>query len=130
MPLQELEKAIAEAHPPVTDRATRFYVGHNPVRGRTIYHEDYLPLCAEVEKLGVPISTHDSASSSVPSFGDRMDTHVTGHVLSHPFEAMAAMVGLIWYGVIEKFPKLKVVHVEGDAGTARSALRPGRFVFG
>ena len=45
-----------------------------------------------------------------------MDTHVTGHILSHPFEAMAAMAGLIWYGVIEKFPKLRVVQVEADGG--------------
>ena len=26
------------------------------------------------------------------------------------------MAGLIWYGVFEKFPKLKVVHVEADGG--------------
>ena len=86
------------------------------MRGRAIFHEDYLPLWAEVEKLGRPISTHDSGSASVESFGDRMDTHVTGHILSHPFEAMAAMAGLIWYGVIEKFPKLRVVQVEADGG--------------
>jgi predicted TIM-barrel fold metal-dependent hydrolase len=48
--------------------------------------------------------------------GERMDTHVSGHILSHPFEAMAAMAGLIWYGIFEKFPKLKVVHVEADGG--------------
>ena len=45
-----------------------------------------------------------------------MDTHVSGHILSHPFEAMAAMAGLIWYGIFEKFPKLRVVHVEADGG--------------
>jgi predicted TIM-barrel fold metal-dependent hydrolase len=45
-----------------------------------------------------------------------MDTHTTGHILAHPFEAMAAMAGLIWYGVFERFPALTVVHVEADAG--------------
>ncbi len=87
--------------------AISFYIRPNPVRGRTIFSEEYLPLWREVEKLGRPISTHESASASVPSFGDRMDTHVSGHILSHPFEAMAAMAGLIWYGVFEKFPKLQ-----------------------
>ena len=58
----------------------------------------------------------NSASASVPSFGDRMDTHTSGHILSHPFEAMAAMAGLIWFGIFEKFPQLKVIHVEGDGG--------------
>ncbi len=116
LPMQAPDEAITEAHRTAKNGAISFYERPNPVRGRTLFHADYLPLWAEVEKLGLPISTHDSASSSVPSFGDRMDTHVSGHILSHPFEAMAAMVGLIWYGVIEKFPKLKVVQVEADGG--------------
>jgi predicted TIM-barrel fold metal-dependent hydrolase len=116
LPMQDVEEAIKEANRAAKNGAISFYVRPNPVRGRAIFNEEYLPLWSEVERLGRPISTHDSASASVESFGDRMDTHVTGHILSHPFEAMAAMVGLIWYGVIEKLPKLRVVHVEADAG--------------
>jgi len=116
LPVQDVDEAIKEAHRSAKNGAVSFYVRPNPVRGRTIFHEDYIPLWAEVEKLDKPISTHDSASASVDSFGDRMDTHVTGHILSHPFEAMAAMAGLIWYGVIERFPKLRVVQVEADGG--------------
>jgi predicted TIM-barrel fold metal-dependent hydrolase len=116
LPMQDVDESLAEAQRAAHNGAVSFYVRPNPVRGRTIFHEDYLPLWAEIEKLGRPISTHDSASASVASFGDRMDTHVTGHILSHPFEAMAAMAGLIWYGVIERHPKLRIVHVEADGG--------------
>ncbi|MGB0060978.1 amidohydrolase family protein [Candidatus Binatus sp.] len=116
LPMQDVGESIKEANRAAKNGAISFYVRPNPVRGRTIFHDDYLPLWAEVEKLDRPISTHDSGSASVESFGDRMDTHVTGHILSHPFEAMAAMAGLIWYGVIEKFPKLRVVQVEADGG--------------
>ena len=97
LPMQDPDLSIEEAHRAARKGAISFYVRPNPVRGRTIFHQDYLPLWGEVEKIGVPISTHDSASASVESFGDRMDTHVSGHILSHPFEAMAAMAGLIWY---------------------------------
>ncbi|MGO9452065.1 MAG: amidohydrolase family protein [Candidatus Binataceae bacterium] len=116
LPMQDPDASIKEAHRAAKKGAVSFYVRPNPVRGRTIFHEDYMPLWGEVEKIGVPISTHDSASASVESFGDRMDTHVSGHILSHPFEAMAAMAGLIWFGTFEKYPKLKVVQVEADAG--------------
>lgn len=116
LPMQDVDKAVAEARRAAKLGAVSFYVRPNPVAGYSIFDDYYLPLWSEVEKLGRPISTHDSASSSVPSFGDRMNTHVSGHILSHPFEAMAAMAGLIWYGVLEKLPKLKVVHVEADAG--------------
>jgi uncharacterized protein len=116
LPMQDVEAAIAEAHRTAVRGAVSFYVRPNPVSGRSIFDQDYMPLWTEVQKLGLPISTHDSASSSVPSFGDRMNTHTSGHILSHPFEAMAAMAGFIWYGVVERLPKLKIVHVAADGG--------------
>jgi len=116
LPMQDIDAARQEAVRAAALGAVSFYVRPNPVKGRSIFDEEYLPLWAEVEKLAVPISTHDSASSSVPSFGDRMNTHTSGHILSHPFEAMAAMAGLIWYGVVERLPNLTIVHVEADGG--------------
>jgi uncharacterized protein len=116
LPMQSVEEAVKEAQRAASKGCVSYYMRPNPVSGRTLWHDDYLPLWNEIEQIGKPISTHDSASSSVPSFGDRMDTHVSGHILSHPFEAMAAMAGLIWYGIFEKFPDLKVVHVEADGG--------------
>ena len=115
--MQDVEEAIKEAKRAAeTGRGELLHAAQSGRRLIRSVDDYYLPLWNEIERLGQPISTHDSASSSVPSFGDRMDTHVSGHILSHPFEAMAAMAGLIWYGVFEKFPKLKVVHVEADGG--------------
>jgi uncharacterized protein len=116
LPLQEPALAIAEAERTAALGAVAFYVRPNPLKGRNLYHADYHPLWAAIERLDRPLSIHDSGSPHLPSFGDRMDTHTTGHILAHPFEAMAAMTGLIWYGIFERFPRLTVVHVEADAG--------------
>ena len=115
--MQDVDEAIAEANRAAKHGCVSFYMRPNPVAGGSLFTTTTTCRCGPRSKSsGKPISTHDSASSSVPSFGDRMDTHVSGHILSHPFEAMAAMAGLIWYGVFEKVPKLKVVHVEADGG--------------
>jgi uncharacterized protein len=116
LPLQDVERAVAEARRAAAAGAAGFYVRPNPLLGRNLYHRDYDPLWAEVERLDRPLCIHDSGSPHLPSFGERMDTHTTGHILAHPFEAMAAMMSLIWYGVFERFPRLTVVHVEADAG--------------
>jgi uncharacterized protein len=116
LPLQDVEKAIDEAQRTATVGAVGFYVRPNPVAGRNLYDSDYFPLWAEIERLDKPICIHDSGSPHLPSYGDRMDTHTTGHMIAHPFEAMAAMMSLIWYGIFERFPRLTVVHVEADAG--------------
>ena len=116
LPMQDVDLAIAEARHAAANGAVSFYVRPNPLQGRNLYHGDYFPLWAEIERLDTPISIHDSGSPHLPSYGDRMDTHTSGHMIAHPFEAMVAMMSLIWYGVFEHFPRLTVVHVEADAG--------------
>jgi predicted TIM-barrel fold metal-dependent hydrolase len=116
LPVQDATLAVAEAKRAADAGCTAFYLRPNPIGDRNLFHEANFPLFAEIERLDRPIAIHDSGSPHLPSYGDRMDTHVTGHILAHPFEAMSAMAGLIWYGVFERFPRLTVVHVEADAG--------------
>lgn len=116
LPLQAVDLAVEEARRAAAEGAVGFYLRPNPVAGRGLQHRDLDPLWAEIERLERAVCIHDSGSPHLPSFGERMDTHTTGHILAHPFEAMAAMASLIWYGVFERFPRLTVVHVEADAG--------------
>ena len=116
LPVQAVDLAIEEARRCAARGAVGLYMRPNPICGRNLYHDEHAPLWAEVERLGIPLCIHDSGSPHLPSFGKRLETHTSGHIIAHPFEAMAAMVGLIWYGVFERFPRLRVVHVEADAG--------------
>jgi predicted TIM-barrel fold metal-dependent hydrolase len=116
LPLQQVDAAAEEATRAAAAGAVGFYVRPNPVKGRLLSHRDYFPLWQAIEQLDRPVCIHDSGSPHLPSFGDRMDTHTTGHMIAHPFEAMAAMMTLIWEGVFQHFPRLAVVHVEADAG--------------
>lgn len=116
LPVQSPDRAVEEVEHSVDAGAACFYVRPNPVEDRNFYHEDLDPLWAAIEASGKPMCIHDSGSPYLPSFGERMHTHTSGHIVAHPFEAMVAMMSLIWYGVIEKHPDLKVVHVEADAG--------------
>jgi predicted TIM-barrel fold metal-dependent hydrolase len=116
LPLQDVPGAVEEAGHAARDGAVGFYVRPNPVLGRNLHHPDYEPLWAAIETLGLPVCLHDGSSPLLPSYGERMTTHTSGHILCHPFEAMAAMMSLIWYGVVERHPGLRIIHVEADAG--------------
>ncbi len=118
LPVQATDLAIEEARRSAEKGCVSFYLRPNPVAGRNLHDEANLPLFEEIERLGLPISIHDSGSPHHPSYGDRMESHTAGHILAHPFEAMSAMAGLIWFGVAERYPKLRIVHVEADAGWA------------
>ncbi len=116
LPIQAPDLAVDEVARMDDLGAACFYLRPNPVEGRNLYHADYDPLWTAIAATGKPICIHDSGSPHLPSYGERMDTHTSGHIIAHPFEAMVAMMSLIWFGVIERHPGLKIVHVEADAG--------------
>ncbi len=116
LPMQAPDLAIEEAKRMAERGAACFFMRPNPVAGRNLHHRDYDDLWRTIEELKRPVCIHDSGSPYLPSFGDRMETHTAGHILAHPFEAMAAMMSLIWFGTIERHPTLSIVHVEADAG--------------
>lgn len=116
LPMQSPDLACEEAKRAVQKGAACFYVRPNPVADRNLYHQSYESLWSLIEQVDKPVCIHDSGSPHLPSYGDRMETHTSGHIIAHPFEAMVAMMSLIWYGTIERHPSLKIVHVEADAG--------------
>ena len=116
LPVQAPDLAVEEARRAAGKGAACFYVRPNPVCERNLHHEANEPLWDAIEELGLPVCIHDSGSPYLPSFGERMETHTSGHIIAHPFEAMVAMMSLIWFGVVERHPKLRIVHVEADAG--------------
>jgi predicted TIM-barrel fold metal-dependent hydrolase len=116
LPLQSPSLAVEEARRTQARGCVGFYARPGAVAGRNLYHPVYEPLWSAIETLGLPVCLHDSGSPRIPSYGDRMDTHTSGHIIAHPFEAMVAMMSLIWYGVVERHPDLRFIHVEADAG--------------
>jgi len=63
---------------------------------------------------------HEGTTMDVPQFGEgRYDGNfMYRHIISHPFEQMAALMTLICGGVLERHPKLNVTVVECGVGWA------------
>jgi len=89
------------------------------VNGRTIDHPDFDPLYAELERLGVPLATHEGAGVHLAQFGrGRYDTLMKLHLMCHAVENMGACMDLIVGGVLERHPRLRCVFLESGAGWA------------
>jgi len=74
------------------------------------------PFYAAAERLDVPIGIHSQPRDAAGS--DRFDKFLAIHAVSHPFEQMIAMAQLIFGGVLERFPRLRVGFLEAGAGWA------------
>ena len=85
------------------------------VRDQDIGKREFWPFYEEVERLGIGLALHGGIRAAERMIG-RFDSFISVHSLAFPFECMAAVTGLIFAGVPEKFPKLRVAALEACCG--------------
>jgi predicted TIM-barrel fold metal-dependent hydrolase len=117
VPLADVDGAVRELERAVDKYKFRgVFVRPNPCAGRPIHHPVYDRLWACAASLGVPICVHEGLADSLPTLGrERFDNAAIQHVLSHPFEQMAASAGLILCGVLERHPQLRIAFLESGS---------------
>ena len=89
----------------------------NPYNGRMLHHPDYAPFWKEVEELDFSIGLHEGASGGMPQVGvDRFENRGARHIISHTMEMMLAAMSVIWEGVCDRYPKVRIGFLESGGG--------------
>jgi predicted TIM-barrel fold metal-dependent hydrolase len=76
------------------------------------------PVYAEAERLGVPLGIHASGSHLGGAGLDLFPRFIQAHTCSHAFGQMRQLTSMIFEGVPERFPKLKLAFLEAGCGWA------------
>jgi len=88
----------------------------NPYEGRNLHDRVYDNFYSELERLDVPLATHEACGTSMPSYGDRFaNEHIAWHTMCHPMEQMGALVSFTIGGVLERHPALRIAILESGA---------------
>ena len=77
-------------------------------------HKTYWPVYAEAERLGCALGVHGGAHHGMGL--DTFETFVPIHGLGHPLSLIIAFTGMVYHGVFDRFPKLRLGFLEGGAG--------------
>ena len=109
VPLQDTEAAIAELRYCVNELGFKGLEINSNVEGSEIADPRLDPFWAEVEKLGAVIVIHTNGHPAK----ERLQGHNFVNLLGHAFEATLATAHLIFNGVMERYPNLKIVVVHG-----------------
>ena len=71
----------------------------------------------EVEELDFSIGLHEGASGGMPQVGvDRFETRGARHIISHTMEMMLAAMSVIWGGVCDRHPRVRIAFLESGGG--------------
>ncbi len=109
VPLQDTDAAIAELRYCVEELGFKGLEIGSHVDGEEIASPRLDPFWAEVERLGAVIIVHTNGHTHK----ERLQDHNFVNIIGHAFEATLATAHLIFNGVMERYPNLKIVVVHG-----------------
>jgi predicted TIM-barrel fold metal-dependent hydrolase len=118
LPMQNVEMAIQEMTFARKELGMKGgFLRPNPYNDRLIHDPVYEPFWSAAEDLDFSIGFHEGASAGMPQVGiDRFATRGARHIITHTMEMMLACLSMIWGGVCEKHPKLRVGFLESGGG--------------
>lgn len=103
VPLQDPQAAINELQRMVGELGFRGVAVNTHVEGVELGEERLWPFWARAEQLGVPVFIHPSGFKH-----PRFRKHQMWNGVGQPIEEAIAMSSLIYEGVLDRFPKLKL----------------------
>ena len=113
IPVQDAEEAVKELRRIVPLGSVGVNLKAVPVNSRQWYDPFYDPIYEELQRLGIPIIFHDTKTGSLGE--ERFaENWLLSHLVAKVLEALVCCASLIFGGVLERFPELKIVIVETD----------------
>lgn len=111
LPLQDVGEAVSELRRAVTELG--MLGAMLPSNGLTghLGAKEYWPVYEEANRLGCSIAVHGGVHFRLGM--DQLEPYPPVHALGHPFGLMISCAGIIFNGVFDKFPNLRVAFLEG-----------------
>jgi predicted TIM-barrel fold metal-dependent hydrolase len=118
LPMQSIELAIEEMRFARKELGMRGgFLRPNPYNGRMLHHPDYVPFWTEAQALDFSIGLHEGSGGGMPTVGvDRFEGRGARHIISHTMEMMLSALSVIWGGVCERFPGIRIAFLESGGG--------------
>jgi uncharacterized protein len=120
IPLQEPQEAVKELRRAVTELGfcgamlpSTGFKGH-------LGSKEYWPVYSEANRLGCCIGVHGGAHEGLGM--DYLTPYAPINGLGHPFGQMVAFAGIIFNGLFEKFPNLRIGFMEAGVSWLQTCL--------
>ncbi|HLF61574.1 MAG TPA: amidohydrolase family protein [Acidimicrobiia bacterium] len=109
VPMQDIDLAIAEMDRAIDDLGFKGLQIGGTINGRNLDEPRFRPFWAAVEAKGIPVILHPSGYTEGHRFGDYFLTNCIGN----PLETMVAATRMIFSGLFEEHPGIKLVLLHG-----------------
>ena len=114
LPMNDMEAALEEADRAIKDLGFKGIYVHSNINGKPLDAPEFLPLFEKMAAYDLPIYIHPwrgNDFAEYPVEGESM--YAIASTFGWPYETTAAMTRIVFSGLFERFPGLKVVTHHG-----------------
>jgi predicted TIM-barrel fold metal-dependent hydrolase len=110
LPLNDIEAASKELDRAIGDLRFRGIQLNTPVNGKPLDSAEFLPIYEKMSKYNLPIWIHPVREADYADYKtEKRSKYMIFHIFGWPYETAAAMTRLVFSGILERFPNLKII---------------------
>ena len=109
LPMNAPAAAVKEAERALANGANAIQL-HTNVDGAPLDQDQFLPIFEVIEKSGKPILLHPIRTREMADYrNETVSKYEINSVIGWPFETGAALARLVFSGIVDRFPDLKII---------------------
>src|SRR2546428_2955049 len=133
LPLNDVAATLRELDHAVRRLGLRGVQLFTHINGKPLDAPEFSPVFEAVAELNVPIWLHPARGATPPDYpGEKKSLYEIWHVFGWPFDTTIAMTRMIFSGLLDRFPALRVIthHLGGTVPFLESRIKNAYDQFG
>jgi predicted TIM-barrel fold metal-dependent hydrolase len=110
LPMNNVEAALEETDRAINELGFKGIYLHSNINGKPLDSPQFQPLFEKMAKYNLPIYIHPWRGDDFADYKtEKTSKYMIASVFGWPYETTVAMTRLVFSGIMEKYPKLKVI---------------------
>ena len=110
LPMNNIDAALKETDRAIKDLGFKGIYVHSNINGKPLDAPEFLPLWEKIAKYDLPVYIHPWRSTEFSDYATEKESkyNIAGN-FGWPYETTVAMTRIIFSGILEKYPNLKII---------------------
>ncbi len=110
LPMNDIDAALREVDRAITELRFRGVQIYSDVNGKPLDSPEFMPLYEKMTYYNLPILLHPRRANTVPDYPNESESKYGVFLMfGWPYETTVAMTRLVFSGVFERYPNLKII---------------------
>lgn len=110
LPMNNMDAALKEAERAIKELKLKGVLVYTPVAGKPLDSPEFMPLYEMMAGYDLPIWIHPVRGRDIPDYNNEgYSKYRIFHIFGWPYETTAAMMRLVFRGILDKYPNLKFI---------------------